>query len=111
MANLDPIALLSLIIALSAYVGGVRLAVLGRIAAIPPPSNRHGLKSFLKWLVPADATLATSALLLLLKVFWGDLFGGSAPSWFDPTIIWTFFVGVIVLVCHHIVSWYKSFFA
>ena len=100
----SPIALLSLIIALSAYVSGVRLAVIGRINK----DNKAALKKFLRWLLTADIPLAVSGSLLFLKIFWADLFGGSAPNWLAPTIVWTFFVGVFALACHHIALWIKG---
>ena len=39
MLKIDPINLLSLVIALAAYVGAIRLAVIGRMGATPAPAE------------------------------------------------------------------------
>lgn len=110
MSQIDHLDLLSLIIALSAYVGGVRLVVYGRIGANPAPSaeTKQRLKNFLRLLIPADAALIVSASCLFVRIFWDDLFGGAPPAGLDPVIVWSFFIGVIVLILHHAASWIKS---
>lgn len=111
MSEIDLIDLLSLIVALSAYIGAIRLAVLGRISSQPAPDDatKLKLKQFLRLLVPADMAFIVAGFLLFLRVFWADMFGGTAPASFDPVIIWSFFAGIVVLMLHHVFSWYKSF--
>ena len=111
MSKIDPINLLSLIIALSAYVGAVRLAVIGRMGANPPPAEavKTKLKLFLRLLIPADVAFIIAGLLLFLQTFWSYMFAGAAPANLDCVIVWSFFVGVVVLMLHHGFSWYKSF--
>ncbi len=110
MADIEPLNLLSLIIALSAYTGAVRLAVLGRMTATTPPeeASKKRLQKFLRLLIPADVALVLASLLTFLRIFWKDMFGGEAPVCLDPVIVWSFFVGVVVLILHHGYSWYKS---
>lgn len=113
MAKIDPsglLSLLSLIVALAAYVGAVRLAVLGRLAQ-PGVDDHHKarLKSFLRWLIPADAAFLGAGVLLFLRIFWPDLTGGQSLVGLDPIIVWLFFLGIMVLVFHHMVAWCKSF--
>ena len=109
--KIDPINLLSLVIALSAYVGAVRLAVIGRMGANPAPAEavKTKLRLFLRLLIPADMAFIIAGFLLFLRIFWSDMFHGVAPAWFDPLIVWSFFIGIIVLMLHHGFSWYKSF--
>lgn len=110
MANLNQLPLLSLVVALAAYVGGIRLAVLGRINAAPPPQDVAALKRFLKRLIPTDFLLIVAGIFLFLKIFWSDLVGGiAAPMWFDTLIVWAFFFATVTLVLHHVVAWYKAF--
>lgn len=110
MLEIDHLNLLSLTIALSAYVGAVRLAVLGRLTANPPPQDtqKERLKKFLRLLIPADAALVLASFLTFLLIFWTDMFGGVAPACLNPAIVWSFFFGVVVLILHHGYSWYKS---
>lgn len=110
MAKIDHLNLLSLLIALSAYVGAVRLAVLGRITSNPHPSDEQKtrLQIFLRLLIPADVSLLLASLLTFLRIFWKDMFGGEAPICLDPVIVWSFFLGGVVLVLHHGYSWFKS---
>ena len=111
MSKIDPINLLSLVIALSAYVGAVRLAVIGRIGTNPAPTEavKAKLKLFLRLLIPADVAFIIAGFLLFLRIFWSDLFHGLAPAGFDPIIVWSLFTVVIVLMLHHVFSWYNSF--
>lgn len=110
MSRIDPINLLSLVIALSAYVGAVRLAVIGRMGANPAPAEavKNKLKLFLRLLIPADVAFIIAGFLLFLRIFWRDMFSGASPAYFDSIIVWSFFAGVVVLMLHHGFSWYKS---
>ena len=111
MLKIDPINLLSLVIALAAYIGAIRLAVIGRMGTNPAPAEavKTKLKLFLRLLIPADVAFIIAGFLLFLRIFWSDMFHGVAPTSLDPIIVWSFFAGVIVLMLHHVFSWYKSF--
>lgn len=102
---------LALIIGLSVYVSSIRFVVICRLLADPPLScnRKRSYQRFLKSLVPADILFVASGVMLFLKLYWGNLFGGgAAPDFFSPAVIWLFFVGVIWLVFHHAWSWFKT---
>jgi hypothetical protein len=109
MDRVNHLDLLTLVIALSAYLATIRLVVISRLAAEPPPRNAAALKTFLRTLIPADLPLVLAGVFLFLLIFWDDLFGGAAPGWFEPAVVWAFFVAVLVLVAHHAVAWVRSF--
>lgn len=98
MANIDQLGLLSLIVALAAYVGAVRLAVLGRLAQ-PGVDDHHKarLKSFLRWLIPADAAFLGAGVPLFLSIFWPDITGRPPLIDSDPIPIWLCLLGIMVL--------------
>lgn len=110
MQKLD-LNLLALIVGLSVYVASIRFVVIGRLLASPPPSieRKNKYHTFLKFLIPADASFVSAGGLLFLNIYWENLFCGSAPNWFPLAIVWVFFLGIIYLVGHHIVSWVKEF--
>lgn len=116
MANINQLDLLILIIALSAYVASIRLAVIQRLAVTPAPTNAESLRSYLKWLLPGDIPLVVSAVVLSLNIFWQELvvgpfanvLGAHPPSWFSPLVVWLFVFAVLVLSLHHVAAWVRS---
>ena len=113
MQHVNHLELLTLIVGLSVYVATIRLVVIGRLIAEPPPSadRKAKYKRFLKLLIPADAALVISGVVLVLQIFWSDLFGGVPPGWFIPVVVWTFFIAVVVLALHHAAAWFYSLIA
>ena len=69
MLKIDPINLLRLVIALAAYVGAIRLAVISRMGTHPAPAEavKSKLKLFLRLLIPADVAFIIAGLLLFLR--------------------------------------------
>ena len=115
MQKLD-LDFLSLIIGLSVYVSSIRFLVISRLMADPPPcaNRKEKYKKFLKWLIPADVLFVISGILLMVILFWGNLFDpngcppAKAPEFFSTIVIWTFIAGVLYLVIHHTASWVKT---
>lgn len=109
MQQLD-LNVLTLIVGLSVYVSSIRFVVLGRLLADPPlaQSKKESYKSFLRWLIPADALFLLAGVSLFLMLFWSHLFCGEVPKFFSPFIVWTFFAGISWLVGHHVVSYVKT---
>ncbi len=115
MQSLD-VNLLTLIVALSAYVATIRLAVLARLVQNPqlPEDQRAKQKRFLILLIPADLLLVVAGVALLLLLFWAHLFSSpgapaaTAPKGLEQVVVWCFFLGILWLVGHHIGSWCKT---
>lgn len=109
MQELD-LNVLTLIVGLSVYVSSIRFVVLGRLLADPSPPavKKESYKTFLKWLIPADALFVLAGVSLFLMLFWGHLFGGKAPQCFSSVVVWAFFGGIVWLVGHHIVSYIRT---
>jgi hypothetical protein len=99
---------LTLIVGLSVYVSSIRFVVLGRLLDDPPPVKRRSYKTYLKWLIPADALFLTAGVSLFLYLFWCHLFGEDAPTFLSIVAVWTFFSGIVWLIGHHIVSYVKT---
>src|SRR5687768_5249751 len=110
MDRVDPLGLLTLIVALSVYIAAIRLVVIGRLTGDPPVEEprKSRYKLFLVSLVPGDALLVAAGFFLFLDIFAADLFGGTAPGWFDRVAIWAFFLSGALLVIHHVVAWVRS---
>ncbi|HVT89440.1 MAG TPA: hypothetical protein VHD56_11350 [Tepidisphaeraceae bacterium] len=99
---------LQLVVALSAYISAVRLAVISRLTSANPPSNPESAKWFLVLLIPADAPLVVAGILLALDVFWLDMFQSSTPAALYTVAVWCFMFAVVVLAIHHLVAWINS---
>jgi hypothetical protein len=110
MEQINRLDLLTLVVALSVYIATIRLVVIGRLLGEEKLEERRKAryKLFLLTLVPGDALLVVSGFLLFLDIFWADLFGGTAPGWFETTSVWTFFIAGGLLVVHHLVAWVRS---
>jgi hypothetical protein len=113
----DLLTLLTIIIALSAYLATIRLLVISRLSQAsepiqsPPestPELRNKLKRFLLLLALADAPLVTSGLLLGLHIFWQDLTRADTPPWFLPTAIVLFGIAGLILYIYHLIEWVRS---
>jgi len=63
---------LTLIVGLSVYVSSIRFVVLGRLLAepAPPQPKKDSYKTFLRWLIPADALFLLAGVSLFLMLFW-----------------------------------------
>lgn len=97
--------LLTLVVALSAYLAAVRLAVIGRLGSQPPPKHPKTLKWFIVLLIPADASLVFGGLLLTADIFWKDLFCVEPTTRLYTVAVWLFAFAIFYLAIHHLVSW------
>jgi hypothetical protein len=106
MPTTEVIALLSLILALSAYVATMRLRLIDQIKADSDPKRKNKLKRVSRCLTLADAPLIVSGVLLFFHGFWDNTLGlwisdPEAPGWMLPWSICVFTFAIVVLVGHH----------
>ena len=101
----DKLNLLSLIVALSAYLAALRFYAIQRLAT--KPTNAQSLKAFLFLLVFADAPLVVAGVLLSLQLFWEPFctLSASSSSWWVALL---FLIAVMVMSVYHLAAWYKS---
>lgn len=118
----DKLTLLTLIVALSAYLASVRLAAIGRLSALSrelskdiygtplvTDSNKaisrrkDDIGRSLKWLTLSDAPMIASGFLLGLHIFYAA--GERALMW----SVYLFTFGGIVLMLLHGLAWVKTF--
>ena len=129
MPNVDVVAFLSLIVALSAYIATIRLRVFDRIRELrnEMEDDMHmtqqkesrsklrinSLKGFAKALTLVDAPLVVSAVLLFFHGFWNMTLGlyitSGLPTWLLPASIYCFMFSGVLMVVYHICAWKKSF--
>ncbi|NGZ98718.1 MAG: hypothetical protein CV089_21825 [Nitrospira sp. WS110] len=83
---------LTLIVGLSVYISSIRFVVLSRLLGDLPlsESKKNSYKSFLRWLIPADALFLVAGVSLFLMLFWKHLLGGEDPNHFSLVIVWAF---------------------
>ncbi|MCP9473425.1 MAG: hypothetical protein NNA30_11885 [Nitrospira sp.] len=108
----DVIALLSLIVALSAYVATIRLRLIDRIKNAQDEEKKK-LKTTSRLLTLADAPLVVSGLLLFFYAFWNNTLGlwffcAESPNWMLSWSIGLLTFALVVLVAHHMGAWWKS---
>lgn len=101
----NELAFLTLVVALSAYLASVRLAVINRLGADPAPKHPEKLRWFLVSLIPADAPLVFSGLLLTADLFWKYLFGIEPAVCLYTGAVWLFVMTVCYLALHHMAAW------
>lgn len=119
----DNTALLGLIVALIAYIGGVRLFLQGERAKekLHQLSTREEVRGLaarrlkhinqaLLLLIPADLLLIVAGLALFAGTYWGQ--GFTVGDWRDHSWGWAsvpcFLVAVGYLVVLHVVSWTRE---
>jgi hypothetical protein len=99
--------LLTIMIALAAYISAVRLALIGRIKNKNDESNKDSLKTVIRWLIPADAVLVTGSILLSGHLMAATL--GKQPwPWLFVTATALFCAAVLILAVHHLFAWLGS---
>lgn len=109
----DAIALLTLIVALSAYVATIRLWLIDRIKKARDEEEKKKLKTTSRLLTLADAPLVVSGVLLFFHGFWNNTLGlwfscAEPPNWMLSWSIGLLTFALVVLVVHHIGAWWKS---
>jgi hypothetical protein len=94
---------LTLILGLSVYVSSIRFLVLNTmLTGNLTQARKNSYKFFLLSLIPADVAFVLAGLALFLKLF---LAVQLLP---DSNIVASFGVGVLWLIGHHFVSWFKT---
>jgi hypothetical protein len=63
------LAFLALIVALSSYAGAMRLALIGRLSATPPPAAPSLIRIYLLGLTLADVFLVIAGVLLVILIW------------------------------------------
>ena len=108
---MDRLNLLALMVALSAYLAGIRFATIGRLASLrsSETATRQTMKTFLRLLVLADAPLVIAGLLVTVDLFPNPLFGKPAPAWCLEWAYRIFVFAVSVLALLHGYSWIRAF--
>lgn len=125
MDTIDCLGLLSLILALAAYVSAVRLAIMNKRDSLTKTAHeklnltdeevksmedkRKNLRIYLQYLAPADIFLVISAISLFLKIFYIDLFNSDPPVVLNKVVVYSFGISVIILALHHMYAWYKTY--
>lgn len=107
---MDKLGFLALIVALSAYLASVRIALITRIGSEPKPRHRWWLKLYVVSLIPADAPLVLAGLFLTAQLFSKDLSGPEPADWLYPAAKGLFVFAVGVLAAHHIALWIISIY-
>ncbi len=105
--NFSKLDFLAVIIALAAYLAGVRLAVLGRLGSEPKPTNPSSLKRRILFLIPSDFNLIISGSIVAVKLFYTNLIPPEI-TWAGQFATFLFILAVVYLVVMHIWSWFES---
>ena len=111
MTNIGLGELLTIIIALSAYLATIRLIGierLGKPGSEVSPDVKKKLKRKLLFLMFVDAPLVVSGLLLVYHIFAPDLFGCVAPACILRTAQGLFALAVVILAVLHAIEWGKT---
>jgi hypothetical protein len=121
MQTISPGDLLTITIALSAYLATVRMFILQRLVALPEvelldateskkvKARKQELKKLLRLIAIADIPLILTVLLVCSYAFWPDLTGIAASIYVAKAAIVCFLVGIAILATYHIGEWKKSF--
>ena len=107
---MDKLGFLALIVALSAYLASVRIALITRLGSVPKPDHPKRLKWFLVLLIPADLPLVVAGIFLAGDLFSKDLLGLEPATWLYPGAKLLFVIAVVVLAIHHFVGWCISLY-
>lgn len=99
--------LLTVMIALAAYISAVRLALIARIHNKNDDSDKGTLKIVIRSIIPADAVLVFGSLLLSGHLL-VEILGKRPWSWLFPTATVLFCLAVVILAVHHFVAWVTS---
>ena len=107
--NPPDLSFLSLIIALTIYIGFVR----HRVRDARKEATDDAKKSHYKWvaigLTLIDAPLVLAGLAILIHCFWPTFWPGTEPSLrIFPAAVYLFAFAVAVMAIHHGAAWWKS---
>ena len=110
---MDRLSLLTLIVALSAYLATIRLAAITLLMTLGPEkaSRKKNIKSLLLGIMIADAPLVIAGLLLGLELCWNVIVFGAPP---DPpgclyrAAVFFFLFALFTLAAQHAVAWVKT---
>lgn len=105
-ANFSELDFLAVAIALAAYVGAVRIALIQRLGS--NSQSRLLSKIVVLSLIPADFNLILSALIMAAKVFCFDAFGQQRIEEWFPLCPFFFVCAVCYLALQHLVAWVLS---
>lgn len=108
---MDRLNLLALIVAMSAYLAGIRFATIGRLASLRSTDalKRRRMRRFLRFLIAADAPLIVAGLLITVDLFPNPILGKPAPAWCLAWAYRLFVLSVIILAGLHVASWLRAF--
>ena len=99
---------LTVVIALAASLGVARVAALSRVGPNQPAGSRAHGKFYALSLIPADASLIGSGVILAAHMFAADLVPEKILSQAVPLVPILFVYGVAFLALHHVVGWLAS---
>src|SRR5205814_10345264 len=100
--NSPDLSFLSLIIALTVYIGFVRHRVRDARKAATNTADKNQYKKIALGLTLIDAPLVLAGLAVLFHCFWHTFWSGSEPSaWIFSTAVYLFALAVVVMVVHH----------
>lgn len=106
--NIDTIAFLSLIIALSAYVATIRLRLIDKMSS--DTGNKSKYICMARVLTLSDAPLVISGIFLFIYGFWSFFSCSSPPEWVKNWSVYLFTFALFTLSLHHAWAWKRSWF-
>jgi hypothetical protein len=110
MQKISPGDLLTIVIALSAYLATIRLLAIQRLNNSSISQDRKNeLKGLLRLIAIADIPLITSVILLCVYLFWQDFTGVEPSVYLAKTAIGCFLISITLLGVYHFGEWKKSF--
>lgn len=98
--SLFDIRFLAVIIALAAYVSGVRIALLNAAR-----SHSTQAKGIILSLIPGDLNLIAAGLLLAIRLFAVGALDQDERQWFELRALFLFIYGAVYLALQHVFAW------
>lgn len=114
MPNVNVIAYLSLIVAMSAYISSIRLRIIDKKKESTSSGEKKSLSRYAACLIRPDLALILSGYLVFLHGFWHLAIdpwwpGSTAPDEFLQWSVWLFAFAGICLTILHVSTWRRSF--
>lgn len=103
--SMDKSTFLAIIVALSAYLAAVRLALITLLGRKNKPKDAWIIKLYLGLLILADAALIVAGGCMIVYFFGNTLFGWEPGESIYTCAVWAFGVAFVILVVTHLVAW------
>ena len=113
MNKSDLLSFMTIVIGLSAYIATLRWMIIDKIKVVQAAGETQkeaDLRSRSFWLSLIDVFLVMSAILLVVNIFWFELWGVEPCQLIQKGAILAFIVAFALLIVQHALAWKKSFF-